>query len=668
MDEKLENSGIGEPENPAGNLNDIPDGTDDTVRHPDTGELPENDTGGDDEEICDSGGEENEESGFTEDSGLESEEEIPPEPKKSLFQKIKEWITERGYEESIVRAFIAWIAIAFYEMLSIDFVFTSFEFFPKVKIVLYAALIVVVFVLLSIINRPKLDKCLLIAVTLAYGCYAIAQDNSFYFTIGGCILVGIVCAYCVGTWIKVRLKKIPTIIIVALLGIAFTLFTGILTSLKHLQHWSACYDFGIFSQMYEYMKETGLPLSTCERDGLLSHFAVHISPVYYLLLPFYVIFPTPVTLLMCQAAVIASGLIPLYLLCRKYKLSNPAIVLFSLCYVLLPSMSNGCFFFFHENKFLTALVLWLAYALEKDRWIPVIICALLVMSVKEDAPVYVAVLGLYFLLSKRSPKKGITIMVMAVAYFFIATFLINKFGSGTLNDRFSNFFYDGSDSFITVIKAIVLNPMYLIYECFNEDRLKFFFQMIVPLGFIPFMIKKPSKLILLIPFIMFNLMGDYSYLHDIGYQYTYGSAAFLFYLMVLNYSELKPGLRNKFLAVAAASSVFMFMGNTYGRLDGIKSYKNDKEKIETIDKAIDLIPKDSSVAATTFLVPALYDVREVYEFETTKHRDTVEYIVIDLRYGSDSYSVDDYLNNSDYETIANESGCVAIFRNTTVNS
>ena len=29
MDEKLENSGIGEPENPAGNLNDIPDGTDD---------------------------------------------------------------------------------------------------------------------------------------------------------------------------------------------------------------------------------------------------------------------------------------------------------------------------------------------------------------------------------------------------------------------------------------------------------------------------------------------------------------------------------------------------------------------------------------------------------------------------------------------------------------
>lgn len=593
---------------------------------------------------------------------------IEEKPKPPLKEVIKNLLAERGYEGSIVRLLLAWITIAFYEIITVKASFTTFEFFPAIKFPVYILYIIGTFIVLSIINKPKLDKTLLILVTLAYGCYAIAQDDSFYFTIGGCVIIGIICTYCIGSWIKIRLKKVPTILIIALFGILFTLFTGILTSLNHLRHWSACYDFGIFSQMYEYMKETGLTLSTCERDGLLNHFSVHFSPIYYVLLPIYMIFPTPVTLLMCQAAVIASGLIPLYLLCRKYQLSNPAIILFSLCYVLLPSMSNGCFFFFHENKFLAPLVLWLAYALEKNKWIPVIICALLVMSVKEDAPIYAAVLGLYFLMSKRSPKKGIVIMVMAIIYFFTATYCINKFGSGTLNDRFNNFFYDGSDSFFTIIKAVIMNPMYTLYECFNEDRIKFFLQMLVPLGFIPFMIKKPSKLILLIPFIMFNLMGDYGYLHDIGYQYTYGSAAFLIYLMVLNYAELKPGFRNKVLAIAAASSVFMFMGNTYNRLEDIDRYKNDKEKIETIDNALELIPKDSSIAATTFLVPALYDCREVYEFETTKHKESVEYIVIDLRYSSDSYSVDEYLYNSKYQTIANEPGCVAIFRNITVNS
>ena len=38
---------------------------------------------------------------------------------------------------------------------------------------------------------------------------------------------------------------------------------------------------------------TGLPDVSCERDVLMSHFAVHISPIYYLLLPFYALFPSP---------------------------------------------------------------------------------------------------------------------------------------------------------------------------------------------------------------------------------------------------------------------------------------------------------------------------------------------------------------------------------------
>lgn len=79
-----------------------------------------------------------------------------------------------------------------------------------------------------------------------------------------------------------------------------------------------------------------------------------------------------------------------------------------------------------------------------------------------------------------------------------------------------------------------------------------------------------------------------------------------------------------------------------------------------------MIPKDSSIAASTFLVPALYDCREVYELDTTKHRDSVEYIVIDLRYSSDSYSADNYINDPNYEIVANEPGCVVIFKNLTI--
>ena len=72
------------------------------------------------------------------------------------------------------------------------------------------------------------------------------------------------------------------------------------------------FDFGIFSQMFHQMRTTGLPVTTVERDGPLSHFAVHVSPIYYLLLPFYCIYPKPVTLQVLQAAVLASAVIPLW--------------------------------------------------------------------------------------------------------------------------------------------------------------------------------------------------------------------------------------------------------------------------------------------------------------------------------------------------------------------
>lgn len=213
-------------------------------------------------------------------NGINDPEELTEEePKPPLKEIVKDLLIKRGYEGSIVRLLIAWLSIAFYEIVTVKESFTTFEFFTAIRFPVYIIYIIGIFIILSIINKPKLDKCLLILVTLAYGCYAIAQDDSFYFTIGGCVIIGIVCTYCVGTWIKVRLKKAPTIIIIAVLGLLFTLFTGILTSLNHLRHWSACYDFGIFSQMYEYMKETGLPLTTCERDELLSHFSVHFSPI-----------------------------------------------------------------------------------------------------------------------------------------------------------------------------------------------------------------------------------------------------------------------------------------------------------------------------------------------------------------------------------------------------
>ncbi len=603
--------------------------------------------------------------GFDPETDADNSNQNPKKP--SLKDIFIEKITKLGYGNSIARLLAAWIITALIFTVKIEAVFNTFDYFNAIKTPIYCCTIAVLFIFFSFLNKPKLDKTLLFFSTLAYGSYAISQDTDFYFTVGCCILMGGVTVYCVGSWIKFKFNKWQTIAIVTVLGILFALFVGVLTSLNYKRHHAACYDFGIFAQMFSYMKETLLPLTTCERDKLLSHFAVHFSPIYYLMLPAFYIFPTPETLLVCQGIIIASGLIPLYLICKKYGLSNNAVILFSACYVLLPSMANGCFFFLHENKFLAPLILWLAYALEKNSWILTVITAFLVLLVKEDAPVYVAIIGLYFIASRKRILKGVVIMAIAILYFYIVSYFMSKYGLGTMNYRYDNFIYDGSGSLVTVIKAVILNPIYTIKECFDEEKIKFFLQMLVPLSFMPFMIKKPSRAILLMPFILINLMSDYYYQHDIGYQYTYGSAAFLIYLCIMNYSDIKPGFRNKLLAVTAASSVFMFMSCTYGKTIAIKSYKIDKKSIEIIDNALEYVPDDASVAASTFLVASLYDHKEVYEFESSAHIDSVEYIVLDGRWASESDYINNYLNNSSYDTVIYEPGYIAIFKNNTIS-
>ena len=77
------------------------------------------------------------------------------------------------------------------------------------------------------------------------------------------------------------------------------------------------------------------PVTTVERNYELSHFAVHFSPAYYLMLPFYMLFPHPATLQILQGIFVTSGIIPVFLIARKYGFSLIHSSLFSAIYAYI---------------------------------------------------------------------------------------------------------------------------------------------------------------------------------------------------------------------------------------------------------------------------------------------------------------------------------------------
>ncbi len=359
---------------------------------------------------------------------------------KSSIKKQAERITGFTVKQYIPRLLAAWLMVSFLFFLRSKAPFTDFSYYTGINFLLFLCLTVVLFLLLCMINSDTFITIFLIVTAELYFVCAASNFHDYIFSFGLCLALCAVVLYSDFNSINIRFGKRMLWIFICLLAVMFTLFTGIVCCLYYKNYRTPCFDFGLFSQMFYYMKETGECLTTCERDGLLSHFAVHFSPVFYLLLPVYMLAPSPCTLLIAQGVIVASGVVPLTLLCKHLKLSNMAAVLFAGCYLLYPSFLGGCFWYLHENCFLAPFILWSFYFSEKKRLLPTLFFALLTLLVKEDAAVYVAVIALYFIVSQKNKKRYFAVLILSVAYFITVTKLMSIYGEGIMSGRYDKLY------------------------------------------------------------------------------------------------------------------------------------------------------------------------------------------------------------------------------------
>ena len=443
------------------------------------------------------------------------------------------------------------------------------------------------------------------------------------------------------------------------------------------------FDFGIFAQMFHSMKTNGLPITTVERDGALSHFAVHVSPIYYLLLPFYCIVPTPATLQVLQAAVLASAVIPMWMLGKHHGLSPLMRMLLCFLLLLYPAYAGGTSYDIHENAFLTPLILWLFYGMDRKNGLITAVFALLTLMVKEDAAVYVAVIALYLLLRSVLRKEkwgmiaGALMLAAALGWFVAVTGYLATFGDGVMTYRYKNFMYDGSGSLVTVVKAVLLCPMKAVFESVDSEKLEFIGLTLLPIAGLPLFTRRYERFLLLIPYVLVNLMSDYQYQHNIFFQYTYGATACLFYMTLVNLADWKVE-PERFLTLAAAVVVAAgcFGVNIWPKAvsypEKCKTYEAYYDSLRAV---LDAVPDEASVAATTFYTTYLSQRDELYDirYASKDHIFSCEYMALSV---TDTNSYKKFAVNGEkgyenfveilldlgYEKIAEYEGRLEIYR------
>ncbi len=454
--------------------------------------------------------------------------------------------------------------------------------------------------------------------TVAYAVVMFRENGTnIDFFLGVVPFIALAVWYTVGKY-KISLPKIMKkcwIAVIVLSAVFMLVFTALAMTMRYYKLSTPAFDFGIFAQMFENMKDGLGPVTTVERNYRLSHFAVHFSPAYYLLLPFYMLFPHPVTLQVLQGMLVTSGMIPVFLIARKYGFSLIHSSLFSAIYALYPAFTGGCSYDIHENCMLPAFLLWLIWAVEREKTLPMLVFALLTLLVKEDAAVYVAVIGLYLLLSDRSEKTralGAVIFGAACVYFFAVCAYLNNSGLGIMEWRYKDYMYSGGALITSIVVTAFTNPGYILSNLFTGEKLTFTVQTLGVLGGIPLVSKKLARYILLIPFVLVNLMPEYVYQHSIYFQYVFGSCALIIWLFIMNISELSYNRARCFTVFSFIACAVMFMSTMTGYWNNF--YDNDYEAHGAVISYLEQLPDNAneSITANTFFIPPLYKQKELY--------------------------------------------------------
>lgn len=120
------------------------------------------------------------------------------------------------------------------------------------------------------------------------------------------------------------------------------------------------------------------------------HLQVHDSWILFVLAPFVALLPRGETLIVAQVLVVAAAAIPLALFAREVGVSPKFANLLAIAYLLSPSAQGFTYDNFSENVFVPVLAFSAAlFARRKALW-PTLVCAQLLMGVKEDEILFVA--------------------------------------------------------------------------------------------------------------------------------------------------------------------------------------------------------------------------------------------------------------------------------------
>ncbi len=205
----------------------------------------------------------------------------------------------------------------------------------------------------------------------------------------------------------------------------FAAIYALLSWLKYRAYMDARFDLGNMVQaVYNTAHGHVLEITTGEiKPRQMSRLGAHVDPVLALFAVPWLVWPSPVMLLVLQAVIVATGAWPAYRLGARVTRDPGAGALLAGAYLLYPALGFLVLNEFHPVALATPLLLWAFVCIEEGRWLWALPFVVLAAACKETVPLVIGMMGVYFAIRKRSWRPLILTAVAAV-YFAVAVWVI----------------------------------------------------------------------------------------------------------------------------------------------------------------------------------------------------------------------------------------------------
>lgn len=413
----------------------------------------------------------------------------------------------------------------------------------------------------------------------------------------------------------------PTPFILLFMVLFYVFILGGLSINYHNDFGTSAFDLGVQDQGVWLISRLRFPFFNTVRG--LNLFGDHVTFIHILIAPLYWFWNDVRAILLLQAAALATGAIPIYLIAREKLKSNLIPLAFAFSYLTYPALHYLNLENFHPDAFAVPLLLFAFYFAIKRRYYLYSIFAFLTLLTKEEISLTVFALGIYVAVF-HNRKFGVLTSVIAILYFIFAIQVVlpyfNAFGYFRGLYGYSVFGKLGSTP-EQIIGTAISKPDVLYDQLFSDMNKNYVFNLLAPVGFIS--ILGLPVLFISLPVILMNTLSGYYYTHFINYHYTAAIIPFIFLSAIYGISMLnRQYLRIIAITIMLASSItanyyISPFDTSLKNMDRtINSIINHPEygRVNTINRAISIIPENASVSASYTIVPHLTHRERIYMF------------------------------------------------------